>query len=202
MDMHVTEKSQNGWSSGLSDQDRTLLYQIAMDTLAACIRHPRKPFSWNAYPIPSSLRVEAASFVTLHLRDGRLRGCIGTLEPVAALYQSVHDNTIAAARHDPRFMPVQPGELPQIDLTVSILSPAEPIASANDFVPGAHGIILEKHGRRAVFLPEVAAEQGWTRGETLSALCVKAGLPEQAWQSDAHFAIFHTAILSGSAVGL
>ncbi|MFU8780145.1 MAG: AmmeMemoRadiSam system protein A [Kiritimatiellia bacterium] len=200
--MHVIEKSQSGWSSGLSGDDRVLLYRIAMDTLWGCVQDPHKSLVWEQYAIPSALRVEAASFVTLHLRDGRLRGCIGTLEPVSVLYQSVHDNTVAAALQDPRFMPVASAELPQIDLTVSILSPAEAIASAAVFVPGQHGIILERQGRRAVFLPEVAAEQGWTREETLSALCVKAGLAAQAWRSDTHFAIFHTAILSGMADGL
>jgi AmmeMemoRadiSam system protein A len=200
--MRVKEKSQSGWSSGLSEDERYLLYRIALDSLSFCVRNPKMAFSWDGYAIPARLREDAASFVTLHLRDGRLRGCIGTLEPVSALYQSVHDNAVAAARHDPRFMPVQAEELPHVDLTVSVLSRAEPIAAAVDFVPGVHGIILEKNGRRAVFLPEVAAEQGWTREETMSALCEKAGLADDAWHTDTHFAVFHTAILSGFANGL
>jgi len=196
--MHVSERSQSGWQSGLGNDERDTLYRIALDTLAHCVRQPGVPFAWDGYALTPLLREERASFVTLHQPGGRLRGCIGTLAPVAPLFQSVHDNTVAAALHDPRFHPVQPAELPQLHLTVSILSDPEPIATAEDFLPGKHGIILEKHGRRSVFLPEVADEQGWTRAETLAALCVKAGLPDDAWQSQAQFSIFHTAILSGS----
>ena len=199
--MDVMERSQSGWESGLTPVERVCLYQVAMDTLAACVQHPHQPFSWAPYELTEALHTERACFVTLHVTGGFLRGCIGTLEPVGPLYQAAHDNTISAARQDPRFTPVRPDELPAIDLTLSILSPSEPIGSAGEFVPGSHGIILEKHGRRAVFLPEVAAEQGWTREETLGALCQKAGLPEQAWRTDTRFAIFHTAILSGSGSG-
>ncbi len=199
--MHIIEKSQGGWESGLIPSERICLFQIALDTLSACVRDPRQDLSWDRYERTAALQEERACFVTLHLPGGMLRGCIGTLEPVAPLYRSVHDNTVSAALHDPRFTPVQMEEIPHIKLTISILSPAQPIEDIVDFVPGRHGIILEKQGRRAVFLPEVAAEQGWTRGETLGALCQKAGLPEQAWQTDALFAIFHTAILSNSSVG-
>lgn len=196
--MQVREKSQSGWESGLTQAERMCLFQIAVDTLSACVLHPQQRFVWEPYALTEALRKECACFVTLHLASGALRGCIGTLEPVGPLYQAVHDNTVAAASQDPRFTPVRKEELAGIELTVSILSPSQPIAAATAFMPGEHGIILEKHGRRAVFLPEVAAEQGWTREETLGALCQKAGLPEQAWQADTTFAIFHTAILSGS----
>ncbi len=195
--MHVAETSQSDWRSGLCEDARDVLYRIAQDALVACVEHPDQAFDWGIYAIAPALRREMASFVTLHLLDGRLRGCIGTLEPVAPLFRSVHDNTVAAALQDPRFQPVQAAELPLIRLTVSILSPPSPIAKVEHFIPGEHGIILEKHGRRSVFLPEVAAEQGWTRNETLAALCVKAGLPGDAWQAEAHFSIFHSAVLSG-----
>ena len=199
--MDMIEKSQSGWESGLVPVERICLFQIARDTLSACVRHPLQEFCWDRYVLTEALQQERACFVTLHLMGGMLRGCIGTLEPVAPLYRSVHDNTVSAALHDPRFRPVQAEEIPQISMTISILSPAEPIQDVSAFVPGRHGIIIEKDGHRAVFLPEVAAEQGWTREETLGALCQKAGLPEHAWRIDTAFAIFHTAILSGSGEG-
>ena len=197
--MDVMERSQSGWESGLTPSERTCLFQIAHDALSGCVQHPQQGLPWAVYDLTEALRTHRACFVTLHLASGALRGCIGNLEPVGPLYQAVYDNTVAAALQDPRFTPVRADELPGIDLTVSILSPSQPVAGAADFVPGEHGIIIEKKGRRAVFLPEVAAEQGWTRAETLRALCQKAGLPEQAWEADMHFSIFHTAILSGLA---
>ena len=196
--MQISERSQSDWQSGLTPPERVCLFQIATDTLSVCVCHPDQEIAWDAYALTTALREPRASFVTLHLSDGALRGCIGTLEPVGPLYRSVHDNTVSAALRDPRFRPVQPEELAYIRLTLSILSAPQPIAGPEGFTVGAHGIIIEKQGRRAVFLPEVAAEQGWTREETLCALCQKAGLPIDAWQSDAHLSIFHTAILSGS----
>ncbi len=53
-----------------------------------------------------------------------------------------------------------------------------------------HGIVLTKSGRRAVFLPEVAGEQGWDKGTTLGYLSRKAGLPTDAWKSGSQFEIF------------
>ena len=194
--MHIREKSQSDWESGLTPPERVCVYQIALEALATCVRHPSQHVAWGQYALTDALQEERACFVTLHLDGGALRGCIGTLEPVGPLYQAVYDNTISAALHDPRFTPVREEELPRIHLTLSILSPPQPVANATEFLPGMHGIILEKLGRRAVFLPEVAAEQGWTREETLSGLCRKAGLPEQAWQQETRLSIFHTAILA------
>ncbi len=196
--MQISESSQSDWQSGLTPSERGCLFQIADDTLSACVCHPEQGVALERYALTAALREPRASFVTLHLLDGGLRGCIGTLEPVGPLYESVHDNTVSAALRDPRFRPVQPDELASIRITLSILSLPEPVSGPEEFTAGVHGIILEKHGCRAVFLPEVAAEQGWTREETLRALCQKAGLPVDAWQSDANLSIFHTAILSGS----
>lgn len=196
--MHVSEKSQSDWQSGLTPSERVCLFQIATDTLAACVCSPEQEFSYDAYPLTAALRQPQATFVTLHRSDGTLRGCIGTLEPVAPLFQSVHENTVSAALRDPRFTPVQPNELADIRITLSLLSAPKPIAVPEEFTAGVEGIILEKHGARAVFLPEVAAEQGWTREETLDALCMKAGLSPGAWRSEARLSIFFTSILSGS----
>jgi len=77
-------------------------------------------------------------------------------------------------------------------------SACEPIEGPDAFVPGQQGIILEQTGRRAVFLPEVAPEQGWSRQQTLAALCRKAGLAPQAWKEpEARFQIYFSSVLSG-----
>jgi len=139
--------------------------------------------------LSARLREPAGAFVTLK-RHGALRGCIGYIEPRKPLYVAVLENGENAARHDPRFTPVQASELADLDVEVSVLTPPRPIASWEELRVGEDGIILAKDGRRAVFLPEVAAEQGWTREETLSHLAVKAGLAADAWREGASFAVF------------
>jgi AmmeMemoRadiSam system protein B/AmmeMemoRadiSam system protein A len=135
------------------------------------------------------LKERAGAFVTLR-RNGSLRGCIGTIGPRKPLYQAVLENGINAAVNDWRFRPVTPTELGELEVEVSVLSPPAPIVSIEEFRVGEHGIILEKGGRRAVFLPEVALEQGWSREETVSRLAQKAGLEADAWTSGARFEVF------------
>ena len=134
-------------------------------------------------------------FVTLHKSDGALRGCIGNIGAYEALGDNIAHNAINSAFGDPRFPQLAREELDSIEIEVSILTPARPIASPEDFIIGEHGIILQCRGRSAVFLPQVAPEQGWDREDTLTNLCYKAGLPFKAWQSeDAKLSVF-TAIV-------
>jgi AmmeMemoRadiSam system protein A len=109
---------------------------------------------------------------------------------------SVHENALNAALRDPRFAPVQSHELSVIAMDVSVLSPICDISSIAEFKIGQQGIILEKGRHRAVYLPEVATEQGWTINETLSSLSTKAGLPPDAWQEGARFKVFESVVLS------
>jgi AmmeMemoRadiSam system protein B/AmmeMemoRadiSam system protein A len=139
--------------------------------------------------LPPALKRPAGAFVTLR-RDGQLRGCIGTIRPRQPLYRAVLENGVNAAINDRRFLPVAPQELEALEVEVSVLSPPAPIASPGQFRVGEHGIILEKEGRRAVFLPEVAVEQGWSREETLRRLARKAGLTADAWTNGARFEVF------------
>ncbi len=131
----------------------------------------------------------SGAFVTLK-RSGRLRGCIGQLQPVQPLYKAVMENAAHAALRDSRFKPVASSELDGMELEVSVLSPMRPIASWENFEVGRQGVVLSKQGRRAVFLPEVAVEQGWSREETLNHLAQKAGLPPDAWRQGATFEVF------------
>ena len=129
------------------------------------------------------------AFVTLE-KQAQLRGCIGHIEAAMPLYRAVIDNAVSAAVRDRRFAPVTAAELAGLEVEVSVLSPLRAIASADEFEVGSHGIILAKSGRRAVYLPEVAPEQGWDRAETLSHLARKAGLSADAWQRGASFKVF------------
>ena len=135
------------------------------------------------------LQEPSGAFVTLK-RDGRLRGCIGYILPRKPLVEAVLENGVNAARKDRRFRPVAPDELGDLEVEVSVLSPPLPIDTYEQFLVGEQGVILHKGGRQAVFLPEVAVEQGWTREDTLSHLARKAGLPEDGWRKGASFEVF------------
>jgi len=129
------------------------------------------------------------AFVTLK-QDENLRGCIGHPYPDRPLYLSILESGYNAAVQDHRFRPVDPEELKGLEIEISLLTPPVTIDSPEEFIPEKHGIILNKGGRRAVFLPQVAKEQGWSREETLSNLSKKAGLPYDAWEEGAELEIF------------
>jgi len=100
------------------------------------------------------------------------------------------EHAIDAGLRDPRFHPVTADELPLLHYEISAMTPPHPVESYKDIVIGTHGMILEKDGRSAVFLPQVAPEQGWNLEETLTHLSNKAGLPADAWKSGAQYKVF------------
>ncbi len=177
----------------LTESDLKLLHRLAILAVEGAVLGPsanREEAVGQAIgALPARLREPAGAFVTLK-HQGALRGCIGYIEPREPLYRAVLENGDNAARHDRRFPPVQPSDLDDLEVEVSVLTPPRPIASWEEFRVGEEGIILTKGARRAVFLPEVAVEQGWTREETLSQLARKAGLPADAWRDGASFAVF------------
>jgi len=196
----VKEHRSGDWSPELTDAEKLTLFRIAQDTLNACTAPGgRKAVpDWSAYVLTEALKQPMHTFVTLK-KKGELRGCIGSLPPfpAKALYLSVHEHTRLAALEDTRFSPVSAEELPQIRLHLSLLSPVMPLQSPEAFKVGEHGIIVEMHGRRGVFLPEVAVEQKWTAEQTLTWLCVhKAGLPPDAWKKGAVLRVFSSVGLS------
>jgi len=136
-------------------------------------------------------------FVTLNrtdpaevARDGRLRGCIGQPVPTWPLYYGTVQAALDAALRDPRFPAVTASELPRLAVEVTVLSPRREIASYRDIRIGTHGVVLQKAGRSALFLPQVAPEQGWSVEQMLSALSEKAGLPGDAWREGARLEVF------------
>ncbi len=176
------------------DQDaRQMILAFVRETVAAEFANAPYP----AVPDLPALREKGACFVTLHSMPGpegfgeSLRGCIGNLQAFEALGENLQHNALNAAFRDPRFPALDPEELPEVRFEVSILSAPAPIAGPEEFQIGVHGIILQKNGRSAVFLPQVAPEQGWDRATTLKYLSMKAGLDANAWQMpDARFFVF------------
>jgi AmmeMemoRadiSam system protein A len=139
-------------------------------------------------------RQHYGTFVTLE-HGGNLRGCIGHIVAVEPLWEDIRDNAVAAALSDPRFAAVQLPELAGLDIEVSILTPMAPVPGPDGFVVGRHGVVLAAEGRRAVFLPQVAPEQGWDRDTTLRHLSLKAGLGPDAWRSpSARFEVFEAQV--------
>ncbi len=137
----------------------------------------------------------AGAFVTLNNtgaraeREGRLRACMGVIEAQQPLDGAIVQAAVWAAR-DPRFPPLTAAELDAIEVEVSALSPARPVPGPQAIVVGRDGVVLSKDGRRAVFLPQVAPEQGWDLDTMLDHLARKAGLPSDAWRQGAQFEVF------------
>jgi AmmeMemoRadiSam system protein A len=139
------------------------------------------------------MRQAMGAFVTLKVGDS-LRGCIGEIRAARPLFEAVIARSLDAAFRDERFLPLQRNELDKVKIEISALEPPRPVASYRDIVPGRHGILLAKAGRGAVFLPQVATEQGWGLEETLSHLAAKAGLSPDAWQEGASFEVFEATV--------
>jgi len=182
----------------LAPDDARRLVRLARAALDAELRGTddleKQLAAWPRGPEQEVLR---GVFVTLNRKDpaevareGRLRGCIGQPEPAFPLYYGAVQAAVDAALHDPRFAPVTGPELARLEVEVTVLSPRKPIASPSEIRIGTHGVVLQKNGKAALFLPQVAPEQGWSVEQTLDALCEKAGLPRGAWREGARLSVF------------
>ncbi len=181
-------------ATDLSATDKTNLLKLARATLTYGLENGKVPTTdqLDVEITPAAKRISGA-FVTLH-KKGQLRGCIGEIFPSRPLYRAVIMQAINAGLNDRRFPQVKASELDDIDFEISVLTPPQPVASAADIVVGKHGVVLKKAGRSAVFLPQVAIEQGWDRETMLTELSQKAGLPGDAWREGASFEVFEAIV--------
>jgi AmmeMemoRadiSam system protein A len=129
------------------------------------------------------------AFVTIFCQ-GELRGCLGRTTSDVPLPELIHYLAQEVADSDPRFEPVRPGELDEISLEVSVLTPEREIQSVTEIEVGRHGVIVERGARRGLLLPQVADQRGWDRETLVSQTCLKAGLPADAWRHGARLFIF------------
>lgn len=151
-----------------------------------------------ARPADADLTALRGAFVTLK-KNGLLRGCIGHMAEDLPLCQAVGAMALQAAFNDRRFpRPVTTAEMDGIEIEISVLTPRRPVAGSDEIVLGRDGVVVQKAGRSAVYLPQVAAEQGWDKPEMLSHLCRKAGLPGDAWQHGARFETFQAVVFKES----
>ena len=167
------------------------LVRFARRTLEQYLRTGTTPL---ARDYPAALGHKQGAFVTINTRSRRLRGCIGHLQADTPLAVTVGAMAVQAAVHDPRFEPMTAGELGQITIEVSVLSAPQPVSGPEAVVPGRDGVILSKNGRSAVYLPQVATEQGWNREQLLTHLARKAGLAGDAWRRGASFRTFQAQV--------
>ncbi|NOY81235.1 MAG: AmmeMemoRadiSam system protein B [Kiritimatiellaeota bacterium] len=179
-------------SDFLAESEKNLLLHLARETLRCSFGSVsiRVPETVLASP---RLTADGAVFVTLK-HCGRLRGCVGCLEAVEPLYESVIRYTKSAAFHDSRFHPLAEEELNKITIEISVLTPPRPVAGPDEIEIGRHGIVLEKRGRRAVFLPQVPVEEHWDLETTLQYLAMKAGLGPDEWRRGTRFSVFEAVV--------
>lgn len=126
---------------------------------------------------------ETGAFVTIHL-DGQLRGCIGYIQGIKPMPETVLEVSLSSAFKDPRFIPLSEKEYPYIDIEISIMSPVEHVMNIDDIVIGRDGLIVSKGHNRGLLLPQVPVEQGWDKTEFLTHTCLKAGLEGDSWKKE------------------
>ncbi|MDR2578161.1 MAG: AmmeMemoRadiSam system protein B, partial [Chitinispirillales bacterium] len=170
-------------AENFTQEEKKYLLDLARTTLESAVNgnDTQMPIS-----CPPKLSQDYGCFVTLN-SQGRLRGCIGNIEPVKPLCKAVIDNTVNAAFYDPRFSEVKASELSGITIEISVLTAPRPLnfLSADDLlsklVPFEHGVILKIGARQSTFLPQVW-EQLPDKVTFLEHLSVKAGAGKNDWK--------------------
>ncbi len=166
----------------LTEKEKQLFFKLARNEIEKKLGIEKTLFDEKElenYPIFFSK--DYGSFVTLHL-NGRLRGCIGYIQPITVLKEQIRMCAKAAAFEDPRFYPLTKEEYPYIDIEISILSPIERVNNLDEIVVGRDGLIVQHSIFQGLLLPQVATENNWDRETFLSHTCMKAGLPPDCWK--------------------
>ncbi len=175
-------------------EQKAALLSFARKTIRQLLTTDTTPLARGFEPI---LEQEKGAFVTLK-KHGALRGCIGHMAEDLPLCHVVGYCALQAAFNDRRFPQVSLQELEDIEIEISVLTPFEQVGGVEDILIGRDGVLLEKSGRSAVYLPSVAVEQGWDRDEMLNHLCAKAGLSSDCWKKGAKFYTFQSIVFSES----
>lgn len=170
-------KSGKAPSNGLNKKNKRFLLEQARLTLQNYF-DKKQDYSLAedaVYNLP------AASFVTLTI-DGKLRGCVGTVQPVLTLLDSVRYGAYSAAFSDTRFMPLRAEELNKIKIEISVLSPLN-LTKEEEIIPKKHGVMVKNKEHSGLFLPQVWAQIP-DKDSFMGELCQqKSGLPRDCWKS-------------------
>ncbi len=180
----------------LRPEQQIAIVGLARAVLETRLGHGPELARWfSAHGDDPVLDAPAGAFVTLNHpeikpgRAGRLRACLGVIEARQSVVDAVVHAALSASR-DPRFPTLELNELEDLSVEVSLLSPSRRVPGPDAIKVGIHGVVLSKNGRGAVFLPQVAPEQGWDRDTMLDHLARKAGLATDAWRQGATFEVF------------
>ncbi len=150
--------------------------RLARDTVNMWVREGKKPDLPETLP-EEMLQGRAGVFVSLH-RNGRLRGCIGTIQATQrSIAEEIVENAVSAATRDPRFGPVQQEELETLEISVDVLGAAEKIRSKDDLDVKRYGVIVSKGFRKGLLLPNLDGVD--TVEEQISIALSKAGISER-----------------------
>lgn len=163
----------------LTPNQRKRLLQIARESIVCGLDGKHVELSESDLDEP--LRRPSGAFVTL-TREGTLRGCIGSIHPVAPLYRAVSQSASSAAFRDPRFLPVTREEFVRLEVEISVMGPIEDVREVGEITVGRDGLIISLGRYAGLLLPQVATDYGWDRETFLTQTCLKAGLPPVAWQ--------------------
>ncbi len=148
------------------------LVQLARETIDTYVREGRiiKP----PEHLTKEMEPRAGVFVSIHKGED-LRGCIGTIEPVRAnVAQEIIANAVSAATQDPRFEPIRPDELKDLDINVDVLTTPEPVSDISTLDPRKYGVIVECGYRRGLLLPDLPGVD--TVQEQINICCAKGGI--------------------------
>ena len=176
--------------------------QRLLDLAKSSIQHglqTGRPLKVNLADIPAELTEYRATFVTLQ-KHHQLRGCIGMLEAVRSLAEDIAENAYSAAFKDSRFSPLEAAELDELEIHLSILTPAEPVSFTfeqdllTQLRPGIDGLILQEGHRRGTFLPSVW-EQLPKSEQFLRHLKQKAGLAPDYWSENIRIYRYRTELI-------
>jgi AmmeMemoRadiSam system protein B/AmmeMemoRadiSam system protein A len=171
----------------LTREQQTLVFQAACRRVTAAVHRQRGQSTRETLGEAAETPVYGA-FVTLR-RAGRLRSCCGHIESSLPLWQALDRAADRAATDDPRFPPIQSSELRQLHVDVWILWGPEPITARGEdrvraVTIGKHGLQIAHGHARGLLLPGVAIEHGFDARTFLEQVCLKAGLPTDAWKND------------------
>jgi hypothetical protein len=174
----------------LSAEEKKELLRLARQAVQTFVTEKKViPFETDS----PNLLSEKGAFVTLRKR-GELRGCIGFIEPVASLCETVIQTAIYAATEDNRFPPVTPEELSDLEVEISVLTPLKKIDNPRLVQVGKHGLVIAMGRSRGLLLPQVPVENNWDRETFLDQACLKAGLPPDAWKKGAEISVFEAIV--------
>ena len=174
----MSNNDRTGVDHGLTDQEKKTLLHLARTTIEARANDEPLP---SCEAITQPLQEKRGAFVSLH-RKGLLRGCIGYINAVKPLHQTIQEMALAAGFQDPRFPPLDREELVDLDLEISVLTPLREITDINEIQVGTHGLMIVQGNYSGLLLPQVATEYGWEREKFLEHTCQKAGLQPAAWK--------------------